>query len=192
MPSLSLRQWQTQRRRSLDDLSATHRLIGGANRGRRWATGHINQAYVLAISSQFQGFCRDLHTECADHLANAAGASFQPILHRLLIEHRKLDAGNPNPGNIGADFGRFGLEFWPRVSRLDKRNSSRQRHLERLNDWRNAIAHQSFSRMKLGTNKLTPTLVEIRQWRSSCVELARAFERVMWEHLNVLIGAAPW
>ena len=28
---------------------------------------------------------------------------------------RKLDHGNPNAGNLGADFGRLGLPFWSAV-----------------------------------------------------------------------------
>jgi len=28
------------------------------------------------------------------------------------VRDRKLDPGNANPGNIGADFARLGLEIW--------------------------------------------------------------------------------
>lgn len=35
------------------------------------------------------------------------------------MRNRKLDQGNPGPGNLGSDFGIFGASFWPEVQRLD-------------------------------------------------------------------------
>src|SRR5262249_27331696 len=35
-------------------------------------------------------------------------------LRNSLVDNRKLDRGNPNPGNIGADFGRFVCRARPR------------------------------------------------------------------------------
>jgi hypothetical protein len=125
-------------------MEAAHAALGGTGPGRRHATQQINQAYAVMLSSQFQLFCRDLHTEAADVLTQAVGVPDVrlTILRAALTEGRKLDFGNPNPGNIGSDFDRLGLSFWgelghafPDIARL--RNS-----LEELNRWRNAIAHQ--------------------------------------------------
>ncbi len=44
----------------------------------------------------------------------------------MLTQGRKLDSGNPNPGNLGSDFNRFGLDFWAVVDRLDVRNPDRR------------------------------------------------------------------
>ena len=52
-------------------MEAAHRSVGGTARGRRFATEQINHAYAVLLASQFQGFARDLHSECADRLAKA-------------------------------------------------------------------------------------------------------------------------
>lgn len=66
MPSESLIAWQGSRAAELDELEAALRAVGGIGRGRRHATQQLNQAYAVLLSSQFQGFCRDLHTEVSD------------------------------------------------------------------------------------------------------------------------------
>src|SRR5437763_6783257 len=104
MPSRSLHAWRTTRTAALDEVENAHRLVGGTGPGRRYATQQINQAYAVLLSSQFQGFCRDLHSECVDLLvAVIANASMQAMSGRNMQHGRKLDTGNPNPGNIGAD-----------------------------------------------------------------------------------------
>ena len=96
----------------------------------------------MLLSSQFQGFCRDLHSEAVNFvIAAIAPATLAPVVVASLVQGRKLDQGNPNPGNLGSDFGRLGLHFWPAVGVRDRRNAGRQVQLETLNKWRNAIAH---------------------------------------------------
>src|SRR5258708_2890508 len=151
MPSQSLRKWLDVRVLELDEIENAHLSVGGSGRGRRYATQQINHAYAMLLSSQFQGFCRDLHTECARHLVAAITPDgLQLAVRAAFLFDRKLDRGNPNAGDIGADFGRFGVAFWPEVKAQDRRNGSRARLLEELNLWRNAIAHQDFDPDKLG------------------------------------------
>jgi hypothetical protein len=47
-----------------------------------------------------------------------------PIVHSELTRERKLDRGNPTPGNIGTDFGRLGMTFWNDVKACDVRNAT--------------------------------------------------------------------
>src|SRR6266436_2726315 len=116
MPSVAFQDWSTARAAALNEIETAHRSVGGSGRGRRYATQQINQAYAVLLSSQFQGFCRDLHSECADFLAaQISPVSLRSVAHTLLTQGRKLDRENPNPGNIGSDFNRFGLPFWPTV-----------------------------------------------------------------------------
>lgn len=99
------------------------------------ATQQINQAYAMLLSSQFQGFCRDLHSECVDHLVRAIGPTvLNTALRAEFVFARKLDRGNPKPGNIGSDFTRLGLAFWGEVRGDDARNADRQRKLEELSE----------------------------------------------------------
>lgn len=107
----------------------------------------------------------------------------------ILMQNRKLDRGNPNPGNIGADFAPFGLAFWDEVKRLDIRNRSRLNYLEDLNSWRNAIAHQDYSRFPKGS---TLHFQSVKIWRSACNQLAIDFDAVLCDHVQSITGVRPW
>lgn len=192
MPSASLRKWMSERIVSLDEIENAHVMVGGSERGRRYATQQINQAYVMLLSSQFQGFCRDLHTECIDHLSQGIVPVIrQEIVRAELMRDRKLDKGNPNPGNIGSDFGRLGLLFWTVVKANNERNENRQTRLALLNEWRNAIAHQDFNPARLG-GSVTVRLQQVQSWRRACHALAQSFDEVMRVHLHGVTGTSPW
>ncbi len=191
MPSNALNDWTTTRAAVLDQFEDTHSSLGGTGPGRRTTTQHINQAYAVLLSAHFQGFCLDLHDECAELLTQVISpASIQFSMRGVLVLNRKLDTGNPNPGNIGSDFNRFGLSFWTKVRRHDARNEDRQERLEELNDWRNAIAHQDIDPAALGTATLP--LREVRAWRQACHHLAVSFDQVMRAHILSLLGVSPW
>ena len=130
MASLSLERWYVEAAAALDRMEQAHHAIGGSARGRRYATQQINQSYLVLLSSHFQRFCRDLHSEAVDHLLAGIDARIRPIVHGALTTGRKLDQGNPNPGNLGADFGRLGMSFWPDVNALHRHNPGRQQRLD--------------------------------------------------------------
>ena len=84
--------------------------------GRKWNTDQLNRSLVLAVAAEFQGFARDLHDVCVDaFVAEAAprNAALRTVLRAQLTENRALDKWNATPGNLGADFGRFGIALWP-------------------------------------------------------------------------------
>ena len=193
MRSTSYQNWVTARADALDEIKQAHVAMGGAARGRRYATQQINRAYAVLLASQFQGFCRDLHSECADHLVSAIAPP--PALRSLVLTEltrgRQLDRGNAQPASLGADFGRLGVDFWKEVDRHDPRNKARRTCLDALNDWRNAIAHQNFDPAKLG-GTTTLRLAQVKQWRTACRRLAQSIDEVLRTHLQALTGAAPW
>ena len=190
MPSKSLERWLGERSDALDQIASAHARVGGTSRGRRYATEQINHAYTTLLSSQFQGFARDLHSECLDHIVTGVPAEFQTILKTLFLRDRKLDKGNPNPGNLGADFGRFGFNFWSAVQADYHRNDRRQGLLDQLNEWRNAIAHQDFDATKLGGTTLH--LNTVRRWRRALNRLALSFDNVMRNQVSLLTKSHPW
>jgi hypothetical protein len=190
MFSRALQEWLTTRRRGLDEVAATHRAVGGSGPGRRRAIEQINHAYALLVSSQFQGFCRDLHTEVARSFARQVPATVRDVFHVSLTKNRKLDRGNPNPGNLGSDFGRFGIDLWAAMRARDRRNESRQAALRELAVWRNAIAHQDFSSPDLGQRRVH--LASVRRWRSACDALARELDAMFSAYLTNLVGVPPW
>lgn len=191
MSSRSLERWSGERSDALDQIASAHAQVGGTTRGRRFTTEQINHAYTTLLSSHFQGFARDLHSECVDYIVNEVPADYQTMLKTLLVRDRKLDRGNPNPGNLGADFGRFGFVFWTSVRADFHRNDRRQEMLEELNEWRNAIAHQDFDPAKLG-GTTTLHLNKVTRWRSALSRLALSFDNVMRTRINSVTHADPW
>ena len=192
MPSVSWQEWDGTRARELDDIEAAHRSVGGTARGRRYATEQINHAYAVLLSSQFQGFCRDLHSECVDFLVRAVTpAALQSVLRAEFLFNRSLDRGNANPSTIGSDFNRLGVEFWRQVYGDYPRNDRRRALLEELNQWRNAIAHQDFDPLALAGGAVLH-LPQVRRWRRTCNRLALSFDNVMQGHLTAITGVSPW
>jgi hypothetical protein len=190
VPSAAYKRWSQDRQHDLDEFEAAHRAVGGGGRGRRYATQQINHAYTVMVSSQFQGFCRDLHSEAVSFLERSTAPQLVAQTFGLvMMQGRKLDAGNPNPGNIGSDFARFGMNLWTEVAALDTRNRDRQRALDELSEWRNAIAHQDWSKVGGSPSLSLPT---VRRWRSTCRQLAKSFDRVVGARLAAMVGAAPW
>jgi hypothetical protein len=191
MPSASHARWASSGTVALNEIEAAQRSVGGPKPGRRYATQQINHAYAVLLLSQFQRFCRDLHTESIDFFIPAnVSHDWRNLLLSNLKHGRKLDSGNPNPGNIGADFNRFGIVFWKNVQSLNPVNKRHQDSLETLSLWRNAIAHQDFSDPKLNTSSLR--LQQVQLWRRACGSLATAFDRVMFDQIQAVTGLVPW
>lgn len=193
MSSHAFTSWSTTGKKALDSIAAAHRAVGGHGRGRRFATQEINHAYAVMLASQFQKFCRDLHTEAVSNLVAAVSPSgLSSVLRTLMLEGRKLDKGNPTPGNLGADFNRLGLQFWTEVNRLSPLNQARRARLDQLCAWRNAIAHQDFH----PTLPLDPPpplhLTAVVAWRSACNALAQQFDRCLSSHVLAATGHRPW
>ena len=92
MPSKALRRWFKSQAVALDQMENAHTSVGGKGRGRRYTTDQINQAYAVLLASQFQGFCRDLHSESAENLVDILEPpSLRPIVQAEFT--RELDTG---------------------------------------------------------------------------------------------------
>jgi hypothetical protein len=192
MPSTAWHEWDTTRTAELDEIEAAHAAVGGTGRGRRCATEQINHAYAVLLTAQFQGFCRDPHSECVEHFVHATTSpGVRDALLTLFLLNRGLDRGNASAGILGGDFGRLGIEFWARVYDEDPRNRPRREALEQLNAWRNAIAHQDFDPAVLGGTAALH-LTQVRAWRRACDHLAQSFDRTMRAYFLAAIGIAVW
>ncbi len=197
MPSKALHYWLTRTKTELDEFENAHTKIGGTGPGRRYLTRQINHAYVVAVSAQFQRFCRDLHTEAAQRLVAAASPDgIRSVLSRLLTENRKLDTGNASSATIGPDFNRMGLSFFAEIDAAAARNRVRRSHLDQLNVWRNAIVHQNFKlkpeKEALVHGTSPDRVLHVRRWRQNCSELAEQFDRVVRTHVSRVVGGPPW
>lgn len=194
MSSASLGIWLGQRATALDELVAAHGVMGGTGPGRRHATLQLNYAFALLLSSQFQGFCRDLHSETIRHLSAAiALPTLAAIIRWDLSSLRRLDHGNPNPSNIQQDFGRLGLlELWPTIHRKQARARSHVSALEVLNEWRNAIAHHAFTGKKLVDPRGRLHLRQVKRWRAACDFIVRRLDQVVGDFVATVVGHRPW
>jgi len=198
VPSTALATWLDAAATELDEIVAAHSALGGTGRGRRRATLQVNYAYTMLLASQFQRFCRDLHSEASDvlcaHVATTADPWAEMLVRQRLTRNRKLDRGNANPGSIGSDFSLLGMGFWDDVRAHHARNQGRQVHLERLNDWRNAIAHQDFLNVPAldATGRKTLRKADVETWRGACSGLATSFDAVVSTFVSGLVGTAPW
>ena len=197
MPSKSLQHWDAAACSALDEIEDCARGGRWQRKGQCFATLQINHAYLVMVSSHFQRFCRDLHTEALDHICRPdAAASSVPdrrriILRLALSQNRHLDSKNPSSGALGADFGRLGFNLWDRIrARQHLRNDRRMRLLDELNGWRNAIAHQDFA-----TRRLLPadlTLAAVRRFRNACHQLSRRMDAVICDEVAKITGRNPW
>lgn len=206
MSSFAFQEWRHARGRRLDELDEAHAAVGSRRAGRRYATEQLDHAYVIAVASQFQGFCRDLHSEAADVVAQAIGSAsvmtaidseaITDIVLMALTRNRRLDRGNANSASIGADFRAFDLDILDAAGTLHTRTASRLRALEQLNVWRNAIVHQDFdlSRRQLAVvdGRRSVGLAEARALRVACDQLAATLDDVLARHLAPIIGVRPW
>jgi hypothetical protein len=148
----------------------------------------------MLLSSHFQRFCRDLHTEAIDHIvAGASPRAIQAVLRSRLLENRKLDRGNPNLAHLGSDFGRFGFDFWPAVRSHHPKNGARTTLIDDLARWRNAIAHHDFG-SSAGQLRPPPPLglSAVKRWRAACNALAIEIDAVLADQVHSLVGSRPW
>ena len=101
MPSSSLQRWFAARAATLADVENAHRSMRGSGPGGRAAARQISQAYAVLLSGQFQGFCRDLHSECADYLVRdlaGMGVGPAPDAEGLVLTFTPLpESGDPHP-----------------------------------------------------------------------------------------------
>lgn len=195
MSSAALARWHTVQLARLAEIENAHRAVGGSGPGRRVATQQINDAYMVLLAGQWQEFCRYLHTEAADIVAQAVPASTQIAVRAAFTLDRSLDRGNATPENIARDFARFGMDLWSSVYRLDSRNRARRDRLNQLYIWRNAIAHQDLpptgdrARRVAGTRR---TLEWAKRFATACTVLAGQLDRVTYDQLRILTEVAPW
>jgi len=191
MPSNAYHCWSVPRAAVLDEIESVHANVGGTGRGRRYATQQLNRAFAVLLSSEFQGFCRDLHSECADCVVATAPMQIRAMIRHQFQWSRSLDRGNPQAGSIGSDFGRFGLQFWVEVYSLHMQNERRRELLDELMSWRNAIAHNDFDPLIFGQDPVLQ-LVQVRAWRSALNGLCIAFDTVICDFLTKTLGGSPW
>jgi hypothetical protein len=147
------------------------------------------RGYVLHLSAHFQGFCRNLYSECSQIMIGAMPVGLQAAAQPQFRAHLAFENGNPSHDNIRRDFDRFG--FTLALPAADPANPSRVTDLGHLNAWRNRAAHQGTSPLPTGVPAVL-TLPLVQGWTASCDGLAVSLDGIMRAQLLHLLGVAPW
>jgi hypothetical protein len=190
MPSVALTRWQTDRMPRLGHLDEhCVALFALPPAGPPQLAEESLQGYVMLVSGHFQGFCRDLYTECAQLCAAAVPATMRTTIQAQFAAELCLNKGNPTAEHIRKDFERF--SFLLDLAGAAPGNPQRVTHLSHLNFWRNVVAHQRASTPPPGA-PVVLTLGDIQAWRASCDGLATSLDNIMRQELTRILGAAPW
>lgn len=110
MPSQAYQRLST-RLVDIDQLIDAHKLVGGAERGRRWRTIALNRAAVVLLVAHLEGFLEDLVHESVDVLRSSGvrmkriplalrAAQLSPEL-RALNETRDPERREPHIDQLG-------------------------------------------------------------------------------------------
>lgn len=186
MPSAALTHWSNDRMLRLAEFDAhcAATLAGGA--ATALLADESLRGYVLLISGHFEGYCRDLYTECVQAFAITVPSSMFMTIHKQFLAELKLNIQNPSIETIRKDFERFDIIL---DLHAEPANGPRLTHLGHLNKWRNAIAHQNTGLPK-GLAALTFT--DVQSWRISCDGLATWLDGKMYRSLSAILNTPPW
>lgn len=147
------------------------------------------EVLAIRLASEFQGFCRSFHDECIDFVASLSPQLTQLIRNSLSFK-RRLDLQNANGETLREDFGRFSIELLALLT-LDSPDASVWwAEIGKLNDAKNAGAHDSVSRRQSLNMPLTPQTC--LRWRNDLNQLVVAMDRVICREFLMMFEAAPW
>ena len=135
MPSRSLSHWMADRMVGLSEIDTQCMACVAAIPANPHLIDENCRAYILLLSAHFQGFCRDLYTECAQIIASRVRLTLRGFVQEQFTVRRQLDHGNPNIDNLKKDFDPFGLTL--AMAAHDPANHARLVDLRVLNEWRN-------------------------------------------------------
>jgi hypothetical protein len=202
MPSAALTRWQTDRMSRLGHTDAhcaalvapppanpPGSVVPAAAPAPPPLAQESLQGYVMLLSGHFQGFGRDLYTECSQICAATVPIGLRGTLQAQFAAELKLNKWNPTVESIRNDFERFG--FLLDLAGADPANPVRMTHLGHLNYWRNTVAHQKATPAPLGVPGVL-ILADVQAWRASCDGLATSLDDIMLNELTRILGAAPW
>jgi hypothetical protein len=189
VPSAAFIRWQTDRMPRLDEVEAHCAAVLASVPPNPTFLDETLRGFVLHLSAHFQGFCRDLYTECSLIWIVAIPAGFRATAQAQFSAHLALEKGNPTHDNIRKDFDRFGF-------RLDLRAAHpagprRITDLGHLNAWRNRAAHQGTQPLGGGVPAAL-TLPIVQGWKASCNGLATSLDGIMRAELLRIMSVAPW
>jgi hypothetical protein len=187
--SAAFTRWQNDRMPRLDEVEAHCAALLTLVPPNPTFLDETLRGFVLHLSAHFQGFCRNLYTECSQIWIAAIAEGLKATAQAQFSAQLALEKGNPTYDNIKRDFNRFG--FLLDLQAAQPAGPQQVTDLAHLNDWRNRAAHQGTRPPGVGVPAAL-TLPIIRGWRRSCDGLAVSLDVIMSAELLRIVGAAPW
>jgi hypothetical protein len=189
MPSAAITRWQNDRMPRLNEVEAHCAAVLALVPPNPTFLDETLRGFVLHLSAHFQGFCRNLYTECSQIWIAVLPIRLQATAQAQFSAQLALEKGNPSHDNIKRDFNRFGFLLDLQISL--PLGSQRVTDLGHLNDWRNIAAHQGTQPLGRGV-PASLTLPIVQGWRGSCQGLATSLDGIMYAELLRIMGVAPW
>jgi hypothetical protein len=189
VPSAALIRWQNDRMSRLNEVDAHCAFVLGLTPSNPRFLDETLRGFVLHLSAHFQGFCRDLYTECSQIWIAAIPAGLQATAQAQFSAELALAKRNPSYDNIKRDFNRFG--FLLNLPAAHAMGPQQVTDLGHLNDWRNKAAHQGTQPLGGGVPAAL-TVPIVQGWRVSCDGLATSLDSIMHAELLHIMGIAPW
>jgi hypothetical protein len=143
-------EWFGSRRANINELLRAHATIGNVGRGagpgrpRTAGTEQLNEALVLRVTTEFQGFVRDLLDLATIKVVRSSGCgpAYQAQIITAMTRNRSIDRGNPRLDAIEADMSRLGLQTIRQHLRAKNfSHADDVAWLQKLVELRNALAH---------------------------------------------------
>ena len=189
MPSAAFTCWQNDRTLRLNEVESHCAAVLALVPPNPTFLDETLRGFVLHVIAHFQGFCRDLYTECSQIWIADIPLAFQATAQGQFFAQLALEKGNPTYDNIKRDFNRFGSRF----NLLSANPAAPQwiTDLGHLNDWRNKAAHQSTQPLGGGV-PIALTLPLVQGWQTSCDGLAASLDAIMYVELLTILGISPW
>ena len=189
MPSAAFTRWQNDRMPRLSEVEAHCAAVAVLVPPNPTFLDETLRGFVLHLSAHFQGFCRDLYTECSQIWIAAIPVGLRATAQAQFSAHLALEKGNPTHDNIKRDFNRFG--FLLNLQAAHPAGPQRVTDLAHLNEWRNKAAHQGTQPLGGGVPGAL-TLPIVQGWKASCDGLATSLDSIMHAELHRILGVAPW
>lgn len=193
--------WQTTRRQVLDSLVLARQAIDTNHTDRSEDIGvlgvveNIDRALYPVLAAEFQGFCRDLHSETITAIVNGAAwptERIQVLAVAAMKQGRGLDRKNPSSSVIGDDFRTLGLLLWQRVQEVHPEDyPDWRRALDTLVNIRNAVTHSDRKRINEFASK---NQLAFAYWSATRVHLDMlviAMDSVVRTYLAEIATPAP-
>jgi hypothetical protein len=194
MPSNALTTWQNDRLLRLNAVDAQCHALHAA--GPANSADELLRGYVMLLSAHLQGYCRELYSECLQHVSAGAPIPMIGTVQAMGSAELQINRANPKWASIRADFGRFGFDL--RAALLAAAtapgglglagHNERVQHVSHLNKWRNYAAHH-LTNVPAGGPFVPAT---VTAWKDSCDSVATELDAVMYNRVMTLTGVAPW